>query len=173
MIDCTSGTCAGQDGLYATGCPSVGRFVDNGDGTVTDTCTGLMWQKDTADVNGDGEISEGRGGGDQVRWCEALAYCDNLSFAGHDNWRLPNVRELQSVVDYGRSHPAIDPVFGAASWFYWSSTSVANDPRDAWSVVFNDGVVTPTISWNIVFDGCGVHVDFFARSLVRAVRTAP
>ncbi len=47
VIDCMSDTCAGQDGLYATGCPSEGRFVANGNGTVTDTCTGLMWQRRT------------------------------------------------------------------------------------------------------------------------------
>jgi hypothetical protein len=48
----------GQDSVYATGCPSGGRFVDNGDGTVTDHCTGLMWQKGTADVNGDGQTQD-------------------------------------------------------------------------------------------------------------------
>ena len=49
-----SATCPGQDGFYQTGCAPDHRFVDNGDGTVTDNCTGLMWQKDTADVNVDG-----------------------------------------------------------------------------------------------------------------------
>ena len=101
VIDCTSDTCAGQDGLYATGCPSEGRFVDNGDGTVTDTCTRLMWQQDTADVNGDGLRNEG----DQPPWCSALAYCEDLELAGHDDWRLPNITELQSIVDHGRFSP--------------------------------------------------------------------
>jgi hypothetical protein len=130
-IPCDSATCPGQDGSYSTGCPSEGRFVDNGDGTVTDNCTGLMWQKDTADVNGDGKID----GADTLPWCDALAYCENLSFAGHDDWRLPNVRELQSIVDYGRPSPPIDPVFGALSSFYWSSTSGAGGPGFAWYVV--------------------------------------
>ncbi len=114
VIDCTSDTCAGQDGFYSTGCPSEGRFVDNGDGTVSDTCTGLMWQQDTADTNGDGVIELGPLSSDRRPWCEALAFCENLTFAGHDDWRLPNIRELQSIVDYGRGDlsrfiPSIDP----------------------------------------------------------------
>ena len=53
-MPCAEAVCSGQDGSYATGCPSEGRFTDNGNGTVTDHCTDLMWQKDTADVNGTG-----------------------------------------------------------------------------------------------------------------------
>jgi hypothetical protein len=115
-VPCAEAACQGQDAQYATGCRSEGRFTDNEDGTVTDHCTGLMWQKDTADVNGDGQTAED--GTDALPWCDALAYCENLSFAGHDDWRLPNVRELQSIVDYGRLGPAIDPVFGAFSGWY-------------------------------------------------------
>ncbi|HZN58167.1 MAG TPA: DUF1566 domain-containing protein [Planctomycetota bacterium] len=129
VVDCTSETCAGQDGFYQTGCSNQGRFVDNGDGTVTDTCTGLMWQKDT--------------GNDAKRlvWCNALAYCEDLELGGHDDWRLPNVRELQSILDYGRSSPAIDPIFGALPSFYWSSTSIDVDPTGAWAVSFAAGVI--------------------------------
>jgi hypothetical protein len=126
VIDCTSDTCAGQDGFYATGCPSEGRFVDNEDGTVTDTCTGLMWEKETGN------------GGNRTFWCRALEYCENLDLGGHDDWRLPNVREIQSIVDYGRHDPSIDPVFGALSFFYWSSTTDANDNGSAWTVNFSD-----------------------------------
>ena len=116
-IRCDTEACPGQDGFYATGCPNdANRFVvnDNGtptdtsDDTVTDNCTGLMWQKNTADVNGDGQSTDQ----DFTDWCGALQYCEILSFAGHDDWRLPNVRELQSVVDYGRCYPALDPIFG-------------------------------------------------------------
>src|SRR2546427_3203974 len=56
-VPCGEATCAGQDGSHAAGCPTTRRFVDNNDGTVTDNCTGLMWQKDTADVNDDGQIN--------------------------------------------------------------------------------------------------------------------
>ena len=147
VVDCASDPCAGQDGRYATGCSSVGRFVDDGDGTVTDNCTGLMWQKDT----GNGNTS--------FNWCSALDYCESLELAGHDDWRLPNVRELQSIVDYGRSGPSIEPVFGALSTQYWSSTPIESNPDFAWYVGFFDGFVNS-----------GVKSSGW---LVRAVRTGP
>lgn len=91
-----------------------------------------MWQQDMPDLNGDGQITPED---DNMPWCEALAYCENLSLAGHDDWRLPNVRELQSVVDYGRVGPASDPVFSAAHPHgYWSSTSNALIKDRAWRV---------------------------------------
>ena len=143
---CGDTTCPGQDSFYQTGCPNEGRFVDNRDGTVTDTCTGLMWQKDTGNA------------GNPLNWCSSLAYCKDLELAGHDDWRLPNVRELQSIVDYGREEPAIDPVFSAFSTWYWSSTATAAVPGIAWYVGFDDGYV---FVWSERLD-----------SLVRAVRTA-
>ena len=105
----------------------VNSFSDNGDGTVTDAATGLMW---TQDDNGEGVI-----------WQDALSYAENSEFADHTDWRLPNVKELQSLVDYSRSpqsssSAAIDPLFnctqitneaGEADYpFYWSSTTHAN-----------------------------------------------
>ncbi len=161
-ISCESATCSGQDGSYATGCPREGRFTDNGDGTVTDHCTGLMWQKDTADVNGDGRVSPEWDGGDLVQWCNALTYCEGLSFAGHDDWKLPDVRELQSIVDYGRFGPAMDPVFGAFPDWYWSSTSNAVFPFEAWLVHFFVG--------RVVSSGDVEGDDAF---YVRAVRSGP
>jgi hypothetical protein len=123
-IPCKNAACPGQDGFYQAGCPSEGRFVDNGDGTLNDTCTGLMWQKDTAYVNGDGQTPLDNS--DALTWCDALVFCENLSFAGHDDWRLPNVRELQSIVDYKYVAPSIDPVFGALGGaLNWSSTTYA------------------------------------------------
>jgi hypothetical protein len=147
----------GDDGEYQMGCPMEGRFVDHGDGTVTDTCTGLMWQKGTVDVNGSGAI-ETEWPGDRLTWSDALTYCENLDFAGHSDWRLPNVRELQSIVDYGRWGPAIDPLFEAELDLYWSSTTDANNPGIAWLIFFNDGTVF----------GPSVKDDAY---FVRAVRT--
>jgi len=132
-VACDSANCPGQDRLHGPSCPSESRFVDNGDGTVTDTCTGLMWQQDTADTNGDGTIDPAT---DHLDWCGALQYCDDLSLAGHDDWRLPNVLELQSIVDRWRSDPAIDPVFGSFASLYWSSTVYASLPDAAWYVSF-------------------------------------
>lgn len=68
-------------------------------------------------MNSSGTIDDG----DRQNWCEALAYCENLTFAGHDDWRLPNIRELQSIVDYGRFTLAIDPHFGRLAVGTWSS----------------------------------------------------
>jgi hypothetical protein len=137
-IPCDNVDFPGQDGFYHAGCPIEGRFTDNGDGTVTDACTGLEWQKDTADVSGNGSVEWPDDG---VTWQEALNYCENLTFAEHTDWRLPNVRELQSIVDYGRYDPSIDPVFGAVSDYYWSSSTYVYGTYYAWYVFFGNGFV--------------------------------
>jgi hypothetical protein len=62
-------------------------FIDNGDGTVTDTSTGLMWEQNGSTIG---------------TWQDAFSYCETLSFAGHNDWRLPDINELQSCVDYNR-----------------------------------------------------------------------
>ena len=77
----------GQDGVYQAGCPMAGRFVESADQkTITDTCTGLMWQKKPFS-------------GDHL-WEAALSLCEDLELAGHDDWKLPNVHELHSLIDY-------------------------------------------------------------------------
>jgi len=124
-----------DDGYYEKGTPTSGsRFMDNGDGTITDNGTGLMWAKDG---NGAGCNSGGA-----LNWTSAIAWADGLTFAGHSDWRLPNVKELQSIADYGRSVPAIDPVFTKTqSGYYWSSTTRADYTGSAWLVNFNYGYV--------------------------------
>ena len=107
---------------YVRGNPRYGvnDFVDNRDGTVSDRATGLMWQK----------ADSGRA----MAWQAALAYAEGLSLAGRDDWRLPNAKELQSIVDYTRSPdatdkarrgPAIAPVFSVATTesYYWTGTT--------------------------------------------------
>lgn len=123
--------------LYVRGNPAYGKndFVDNGDGTVTDRATGLMWEQ------GD----SGRG----MDWKDALAYAEKLTLAGHDDWRLPNAKELQSIVDYTRSpdttrSAAISPVFKATPFvneggktdyaYYWTGTTHVNPRTDAMAV---------------------------------------
>jgi hypothetical protein len=125
-MDCDNPDFPGQDDLYQTGCLTEGRFIDNSDGTVTDRCTGLMWQQATA-------------GSGAVTWSAALQYCENLEVAGWDDWRLANVRELQSIVDYGRWEPAIDPVFSVEPSSYWSSTTGFVLPSRAWVVSLGYG----------------------------------
>jgi hypothetical protein len=87
------------------------NLVVNGDGTVTDTATGLMWQQNTAPGI--------------YTWEQALTYCENLTLGGHSDWRLPNRNELQSIVDYSRYTPAIDTAFfpDTVPQIYWTSTS--------------------------------------------------
>jgi hypothetical protein len=92
-----------------------GSYVDNHDGTVADTRTGLMWQQ--------GDSQNDQGG---RNWRNALAYCEDLSLAGHDDWRLPNIREFLSLVDDTRTNPAIDPLFQCPSTaiiIFWSSST--------------------------------------------------
>ena len=101
------------------------NFIDNEDGTISDLSTGLMWQK----------ADDGKG----KDWEEALSYAENLELANHSDWRLPNAKELQSIVDYSRSpqttkSPAINPVFETTEIkdpegksgqypFFWTSTT--------------------------------------------------
>ncbi len=91
---------------------------------------------------------------------------DNLSFAGHDDWRLPNVRELQSIVDFGRSVPAINQVFSTQHSCDWTSSSTNLAPKYAHYLDFQGD-----------FGICGdqVGIEKFLRSLYyfRAVRTVP
>jgi hypothetical protein len=107
------------------------NFIDNGDGTISDTSTGLMWQKATAPGT--------------YTWEQALTYCENLTLpaGGYSDWRLPNRNELQSIVDYSRYNPAIDTTYfpGTVAENYWSSTTDANDTRYAWVVRFSYGYV--------------------------------
>ncbi|MBD3300310.1 MAG: DUF1566 domain-containing protein [Candidatus Moranbacteria bacterium] len=102
-------------------------FYDNKNQTITDKSTGLIWQKQDS----------GRG----MNWQEALAYCEDLKLGGHSNWRLPNAKELQFIIDYSRSpdttnSAAIDPLFETSEIkneagqkdypFYWTSTTHLN-----------------------------------------------
>jgi len=100
------------------------NYIDNGDGTITDLATGLMWQQN--------DSAQG------LDWENALSYAENLNLAGYDDWKLPNAKELQSIVDYTRSpsttdSAAIDPLFIVTSIldmngnkqfpYFWTSTT--------------------------------------------------
>jgi hypothetical protein len=104
---------AGDDGYYQTGVtPSYTR--DNTKEIVTDNITGLMWQD-----NSEAKTL-------QLTWQEAKDYCDGSSLGGYTDWRLPSVEELESIVDYGRNNPSIDPTFKNVEYgSYRSSTFVS------------------------------------------------
>jgi len=116
-----------SDNLYVRavrGEESQGKFVDNGDGTVTDTKSGLMWQQSETV---------------RMTWNVALSYCKNLQLANHNDWRLPNRNELQSLVDYSKCNLAIDTMVFPDTMLanYISSTACAYDSNYVWTVHFN------------------------------------
>jgi len=116
----------GDDGAYQAGKPFY--YTDHGDGTVTDNVTGLMWPQD--------DMSAGCFNGQTATWSQALDYCDSLSFAGYEDWRLPNVRELLSLANYGYYGPAMDPTVFTNSdsgRYYWTSTP-CDDSNYAWGI---------------------------------------
>ncbi|MCP5100634.1 MAG: DUF1566 domain-containing protein [Chloroflexi bacterium] len=105
----------------------VNDFVNNGNGTISDNATDLLWQ----------QADSGTG----YNFEEAMTYCESLTLGGYESWRLPNAKELQSIVDYGRSpdttnSAAIDALFSATAIAneagetdyasYWSSTTHRN-----------------------------------------------
>lgn len=103
----------------------MNRFLDNGDGTVTDSETGLMW---TTDANLFSTTKT---------WQEAIDYCKNLSIEGYSGWRLPSVKELLSLIDYATYNPALPadhPFLNVQPSYYWSSTAYASNPYCAWVV---------------------------------------
>ena len=124
--------------LYVRGNDAYGQndFTDNGDGTVSDLATGLMWEQ------GDSQLG--------LDWEAALLLAEtrnNENYLGYNDWRLPDAKELHSILDYSRApsvtnSAAIDPVFecstiidegGADNYpFYWSSTTHANMQNGAW-----------------------------------------
>ncbi len=109
-------------------------YTLNDDGTTTDNASGLMWT--TVDL------------GDCVTWETALELAENSEYAGYTDWRLPDVKELQSIVDYSGSYPAINQDYFDCTvseenenFYYWSSTSAyastqAPDYQFAWYVAF-------------------------------------
>ena len=107
----------------ATTPQSVVHFKDNGDNTVTDNVTGLIWQKVPTT--------------DTLTWEQALNYAENLVLASKTDWRLPNIKELASINDESRNAPSVSTAFfpNIKSNRYWSSTSQKNVGANAW---FND-----------------------------------
>ncbi len=144
----TASSVTGDDGDLQKGIdwPNP-RFTDNGDGTVTDNLTGLMWLKDADAL-------------DEREWSDALTQVENLNsgadFSATDytagtysDWRLSSVKELQSLIHYGVSDPAIPNTAGTGKWTegdpftgvqlsnYWSSTSYAGNTAGAWYMDFD------------------------------------
>jgi hypothetical protein len=127
----------GQDGQHSIG---VRVFIDNGNETITDEDTGLIWQK---------------GFKAGVTWYEAESYCSNLTL-NSSQWRLPTPHELRSLVDYSTYDPAIDLVSfpdTPSDWFWSSKHSYFNDvtakQEASWMINFFDGFVEYTARYNL------------------------
>jgi hypothetical protein len=127
------------------------NFVDNSDATITDSATSLMWmQQDSGSFSG----TAGTQGDGSVDWPEALSWCEGLTHATYSDWRLPNAKEMQSIVDYSRAPditgtPAIDPVFSTTSitdpegdvdypMFWTSTTHVEGDATKSVYIAFGE-----------------------------------
>ena len=114
------------------------------DGTVIHTKTGLMWKRCAEGQTWDDTNATCAGTAGLLNWQNALAAAATSTFAGHSDWRLPNVKELQSIVESCGYNPAINQtVFPAtpAAFSWWSASSYGPNPASAWSVNFNGGNV--------------------------------
>lgn len=134
----TTSYATGDDGALQRGVAwPVPRFTDNGNGTVTDNLTGLIWLKN-ANCFG------------AQTWAAALTAANTLNSgecglsdgSAEGAWRLPNVRELQSLIDYGRVAPALPsghPFTGVQWASYWTSTTYVNITSNAWQLPLGGG----------------------------------
>ena len=157
--------------MYVRGSNEYGKndFKDNGDGTVTDKATGLMWMKVDS-----GKLKAGKNKDGKLNWQEALLWAENLEYAGYSDWRLPNVKELQSIVDYTRSpattnSAAIDPIFQTTSFIaeggkvdypcYWTGTTHASLSRASTAayVAFGRSLGWMRSRWNGQYKLMDVH----------------
>ena len=105
------------------------KFSDNFNDTVTDTTTGLIWQKTSQK---------------KMSWEDALIYCNSLKLAGYDDWRLPNIKELWSIINIDSDDSVINEEYFLKTYpsEYWSSTSQINQSENAWFTDFKSGVVS-------------------------------
>ena len=112
-------------------------YIDHGDGTVTDTRTGLMWKQCAEGLNGTGCAS---GAPQTLSWAAALQQAEGSSFAGRYDWRLPNLKELQSLVEDCSYSPAINTnMFPNTPSVFWSSSPSFEFSSGTWHVSFVSG----------------------------------
>lgn len=125
-----------QNNLPASNPDSV--YIDHGDGTVTDTNTGLMWKKCAEGLSG---ATCQTGSAQSFTWADALAQAETSTFANHSDWRLPNVKELSSLVEHCRVAPSINPnrFPNTPVHSFWSGSPIASDSSRSWLVGFYSG----------------------------------
>jgi Protein of unknown function (DUF1566)/Secretion system C-terminal sorting domain len=105
-------------------------FTNNGNGTIKDNLTGLTWQQAPHP--------------DSLTWENALTYAEGLTLGGFSDWRLPNIKELQSISDEKLVNPSVSTIFFPAigAKKYWSSTTLFNQPTRAWYLFTQFGITT-------------------------------
>ncbi|MEA1928457.1 MAG: DUF1566 domain-containing protein, partial [Candidatus Auribacterota bacterium] len=140
----SSGTDLGDDGVIQAGFPLGSRrilaFQDNNNGTITDLASGLMWQKADSLGMEFGDLSR------QMSWTDAFSYVaamNSQGYGGHYDWRIPNIKELSSIINQGTWLPSIYYIFDSMqSANYWSSTSLEiQGSQRAYHILFNEGFV--------------------------------
>lgn len=141
-----------------------GQYLDNGDGTITDVVNALMWSKCSLGQANSGASCSGTPT-HYVTWSDALAAANgNKSFAGHNDWRLPNIKELGDLVERSCFSPAIDlttfPSTPDAA--YWSNTIDSNNINP--NVGFEGMLIDFT-------DGAEFLPDVNSHRMIRMVRT--
>lgn len=126
-------------------------YINHGNGTVTDTRTGLMWKQCVEGLSGTNCTT---GSAKSYDWAGALAHSESHSFAGHDDWRMPNIKELRSLVEECRAWPAInDSLFPSQSDSeVWSGSPNSGYSLSAWAVMFGPGYASD------IDRGYAVHV---------------
>ena len=111
---------------------SKDNYIDNTDGTVNDTVTGLMWEQNPGSWQGN--------------WTDSITHCAELTTAMYTDWRLPNYYELLSIVDFGSPSPSINEIFfpNTASISYLSSTTYGGSGEHAYDIYFHS--ITSTLA---------------------------
>lgn len=112
------------------------EFVDNGDGTATNTTLGLTWMRcSLGQIWVDGTCS---GDAIELNWQQALQAAHGYEYAGQFGWRVPNMKELASLTERSCVRPAINEEFfpNTSADDYWTSTPSVLDPKRAWVVAF-------------------------------------
>jgi hypothetical protein len=142
----------GQDGDLQKGAALA--YTDNGDGTITDNNTGLVWEKKSSD----GGIHDKSATYSWASTFTLIGQLNTMNFAGHNDWRVPNVRELESIIDHDIDGPAVTGAFNnncmtgctvttcscTGSGVSWSSTTYIPSPAEAWVLNFGAGEVFPS-----------------------------
>ena len=117
------------------------RYEVHGDGTVTDKVTSLMWlQCSLGQTYADNTCSDANDATEH-NWQDALEAAEGSDFASHTDWRLPNIKELSSLVARDRHEPTIniEAFPNTSSSFYWSSSPSAGDENKVWKLNFSEG----------------------------------